>query len=164
MTGGGIPATGGAASPRGTDLRAVIEEFGNVLAVLGAELTRSVHEADREWVAVGDAFQQLAAANERIEAISGDEPKPGFLRDNCARISASLGEAIVALQYQDRLAQRIGHIRASLDHLQSFLKDGSDRSCEEWLIVLHHVEAAYRSEQARLMSAAVRPNGSAELF
>jgi hypothetical protein len=163
MTGGDIPATAGAAVPRGTDLRAVIEEFGNLLAVLGAELSSSALEADREWVGVGNAFQQLAAANERIEAISGNA-KPGFLQDNCAQISASLGEAIVALQYQDRLAQRIEHIRASLYHVQSLLQDGIDRSCDEWLSVLCHVKAAHRSEQARLVSAGATPNGSAELF
>jgi hypothetical protein len=152
------------ATPRGSDLRAVIEEFGRVLDILGAQLSASVQEAEQECAAVGKAFRNLAAAKGRIDQAVGDQPAYSVVRDNSEQIGASLDAAVVGLQYHDRLAQRVGHIRAGLHHLQQVLRDGTERSHGEWLELLRDVEQAHRLEQRRLMAAEIASHGSAELF
>jgi hypothetical protein len=152
------------ATPRGSDLRAVIEEFGRVLDVLGAQLSASVLEAEQECAAVGKAFRELATAKNRIDEIVCEQPEFTIVRANSAQIGASLHAAVVGLQYHDRLAQRVGHIRAGLNHLQQVLRDGSERSHAEWLELLRDVEEAHRQEQQRLMADEIASNGSAELF
>jgi hypothetical protein len=151
-------------APRGSELRAVIEEFGRVLDILGAQLSASVQEAEQECAAVGKAFRELATAKSRIDEIDCDPPACEVLRENSAQIGASLDAAVVGLQYHDRLAQRVGHIRAGLNHLQQVLRDGSERSHADWLELLRDVEEAHRQEQLRLMAAEIASNGSAELF
>jgi uncharacterized membrane protein YccC len=141
--------------------REVIEEFARLLSVLSEQLADSLHESGRDCVAVG---QRLAAASEQIDAIAARHPAIAGLREHCAEIGASLAAAVGALQYHDRLAQRAGHIRSGLEHLQALLRDRSERSYEDWLVLLRGVEQAQRAEQTRLMAAELERRGTVEIF
>jgi hypothetical protein len=152
------------ASAAAAGLREVIEEFARLLSVLSDQLADSLHESGRDCVAVGQSFHRLAAASERIDAIAAQSARADGLREHCAEIGASLGAAVVALQYHDRLAQRVGHIRTGLEHLQALLRDRSERSYEDWLTLLRAVERAQKTEQARLMAAELEQRSTAELF
>jgi hypothetical protein len=133
-----------------TDLREVIVEFGRHLDILAGQLAASLMEADRECVSVGESFHELAAAKSTIEGVSCAEPEGRVLRDSCKKIGDSLHAAVVALQYHDRLAQRLGLVRTGLTRLQTMLHDGSPRSYDEWLLSLRDVERINRGEQQRL--------------
>lgn len=146
------------------DLATVTEELGRLLAVLGAQLVESVEAAGHECAALGTAFDELGAASRRIEAIAAGSSDGDALRAHCARINGALGAAVVAMQYQDRLAQRIGHIRNGLDELQKLLRDGRGRTCADWLSLLRAVEHDHEAEQARLAAVGAALHGSAELF
>jgi hypothetical protein len=145
-------------------LREVIEEFARLLSVLSEQLADSLHESGRDCVAVGQSFHRLAAASERIDAIAARQPASAGLREHCAEIGTSLAAAVGALQYHDRLAQRAGHIRAGLEHLQALLRDRSERSYEDWLVLLRGVGQAQRAEQTRLMAAELERRGTIEIF
>jgi hypothetical protein len=167
-------APGRRVSPSGEDLRAVIDEFGRLLAIFGSQLADSLQEADREYVVVGDAFHEIAAAKTAIAAVDCPQPQKAQLQHETRRIEDSLHAAIVALQYHDRLAQRLGHIRTGLDHLKTLLRDGKDRSNAEWLQLLQNVERAHHVEQQRLIgidsgadsagASAPAAKGTVELF
>jgi hypothetical protein len=150
----------------GTNIRAVVEEFGRVLDTFGQQLAASLQESERQYLAVGDAFHELATAKRGIEAVICLEPQQTILKRGCERIGQSLDAAVVALQYHDRLAQRVGHIRAGLDHLQTVLRDGHERSFDAWLELLREVERVQTLEQWRLAAAvsADRLGDGAELF
>jgi hypothetical protein len=148
----------------GTGLREVIEEFARLLSVLSEQLADSLHESGRDCVAVGQSFHRLAAASEHIDVIAARRPAADGLREHCAEIGSSLSKAVVALQYHDRLAQRVGHICTSLEHLQALLRDRSQRSYEDWIVLLRDVERAQKNEQARLIAAALEHRSTAELF
>jgi len=144
-------------------LREVIEEFGRILDVLREQLEDSMAEAGRECAALGASFARLASANGEIERIAERERRSELL-GHCRDIRGSVEAVVVGLQYQDRLAQRLGHIRGGLDRLQNSLRDGQDRSGAEWLRLLGEVEEAQHREQARLACAQAGPRGSIELF
>jgi hypothetical protein len=141
-------------TPKSTELGEVIVEFGRHLDMLADQLATSLMEADRECVSVGESFHELAAAKTTIDKIRCAEPEHTVLRNSCRQIGDSLHAAVVALQYHDRLAQRLGLVRAGLDRLQTMLHDRSARTYDEWLHSLRDVERINRAEQKRLDPAA----------
>jgi hypothetical protein len=144
------PITAGRDGPRSPELRALIAEFGRHLDILADQLGASVLEADRECVSVGESFHELAAARSIIDGMDCPEPQRSALRKTGRQMGESLHAAVVALQYHDRLAQRLGLVRAGLDRLQLLLKDDRSRSYDEWIRSLHEVERINRSERLRL--------------
>jgi hypothetical protein len=135
-------------------MRGVIDEFGRLLEIFSAQLAESLHEADRDCTAVGDSFHDLAEARSHLECVSCPEPQASVLRRQCAQIEVSIGAAVVALQYHDRLTQRIGHIRVGLNHLQKLLRHQAERSSDEWLELLKNVDRTYHLEWHRLAHTA----------
>jgi hypothetical protein len=141
------------ASSQDSDVRSVIAEFGRLLEIFSAQLAESLREADRECTAVGESFHDLAAAKARIEEVACPPDARAALARECAAIDGSLGAAVIALQYHDRLTQRIGHIRVGLNHLQMLLREPTERSDEEWLAMLQAVDKTYHLEWHRLARA-----------
>jgi hypothetical protein len=161
--------------PENGELRVVIGEFGRHLDMLAEQLGVSLSEADRDSMCVGESFHDLADAKNKIADIDCDEPGRTVLKDSCEQIGSSLHAAVVALQYHDRLAQRLALIRTGLNRLQELLHDQTGRTYNDWLESLRHVEHLNRIEQRRLgpetdmgQSAAVHrsaaANDSVELF
>jgi DNA anti-recombination protein RmuC len=136
-------------NPPQEQLHAVIDEVGRVLDKLGDQLAATVQEADRECRTIGIACRGQTGA---------------MLRENCDEIDAAMNDAIVALQYQDLMAQRVVNIRAGLDKLQENLRDGITRTYGEWLELLRSVERLHNLEQQRLLRAPVPSDSGVELF
>ena len=126
------PATG--EEPKSTQLREVIVEFGRHLDILSERAT--------------------------LESIDCTEPVRSILRDSCLQIGESLQTAVVALQYHDRLSQRLGLVRVGLNRLQTLLHDASPRSYDDWLASLREVEHINRMEQQRLGPTPVESEAS----
>jgi hypothetical protein len=142
-----------------TMLREVILEFGRHLDMLAEQLGASLSEADRDAKSVGDSFHDLSAAKAAIEAVVCPEPGRQVLQDSCGKIGRSLHTAVVALQYHDRLAQRLGLVRGGLDRLQALLHEPAPRSYDTWLQSLRDVEQMNRTDQKRLGPVSL-PSGS----
>jgi hypothetical protein len=137
-------------APENGELRVVIGEFGRHLDMLAEQLGASLSEADRECVSVGESFHDLADAKNMIADVDCDEPIRTVLKHSCEQIGNSLHAAVVALQYHDRLAQRLALIRTGLNRLQELLHDPTVRPYNDWLESLRHVEHLNRIEQRRL--------------
>ena len=137
-------------TPENGELRVVIGEFGRHLDMLAEQLGASLSEADRDCVSVGESFHDLADANNKMADINCDEPGQTVLKRSCEQIGSSLHAAVVALQYHDRLSQRLALIRTGLNRLQELLHDRTGRSYDDWLESLRNVEYLNRVEQRRL--------------
>lgn len=135
---------------RSPQLREVITELGRHLDILAEQLRASVMEADRDCACVGDSFHEMASARRTLESVDCDEPARSVVRDSCLQIGESLHTAVIALQYHDRLSQRLGLVRAGLNRLQTLLHDRSPHSYDDWLTSLREVEKINRMEQQRL--------------
>jgi len=152
----------GQAGPKGAQLREVIVEFGRHLDMLAEQLNGALTEADRECHSVGESFHDMATAKNIIAGISCAEPERSALRNSCKQIGDSLHAAVVALQYHDRLTQRLALVRTALNRLQTLLHDRSASSYDEWLQALRDVEQVNRTEQQRLGRAAHGQTGGAQ--
>ena len=157
------PASPAAKSSRiaGPDagVRAVIAEFGRLLAVFSNELAESFEEADRECTAVGESFHEIAAAKCRIQAAVGADSAQALVHEECRRIDRGLAGAVGALQYHDRLAQHVAQIRSGLGSLQLLLRHQAEHSDADWLKSLENVERTYRLEWKRLARVAAPESG-----
>ena len=151
----------GTAGAQATALGEVIEEFGRHLELLADQLGASMSEADRESMSVGESFHRVSAARSAIEAVHCAEPERGVIRESCRQIGDALHGAVVALQYHDRLAQRLGLVRAGLIRLQTLLEERSPRSYDEWLVALREVAEINCHEQKRVNPPLPR-NGDAD--
>jgi hypothetical protein len=127
----------------------VIEEFGRHLDILAEQLGASLTEADRDCVSLGRSFHELKTVNATLEALPCEEPARTVLHASCTQIGASLHDAVVALQYHDRLAQRLELVRSALNRLQALLKANAPGS-SDWLQSLRDLEQINRTEQRRL--------------
>lgn len=130
--------------------RELSDEFGRHLHLLAGQLGFALQEADRECVSVGASFDELSAANDAIAQVNCPEPAGGLLRHACREIGASLHNAVVALQYHDRLSQRLELVRVALERLQTLLQQSPPRSADLWLAALREAERQNRLEQQRL--------------
>jgi hypothetical protein len=148
------PALAPAAAEQNPDLRAVVEEFGRLLAIFEAQLGAAVSEADRECMAVGEAFHGLSSAKDDITGSLGAQDSQQRILAACERIGSSLTAAVMALQYHDRLSQRVEHIRMGLHRLQTHLRDDAGQTHEDWMGMLKRVEHRYYLEQKRLEAVA----------
>src|ERR1700690_367982 len=161
-----------AVAHREAPMRGVIDEFARLLEIFSRQPAESLQEADRDCTAVGDSFHDLAEARGQIERVPCPEPHASVLQRQCAQIEDSIGAAVVALQYHDRLTQRIGHIRVGLNHLQQLLRHQAQRTSEEWLELLQNVDRTYHLECPRLAhwaqagagASSAHDNASVELF
>lgn len=149
-------------APENGELRVVIGEFGRHLDMLAEQLGASLSEADRDCVSVGESFHDLADAKNKIAVVDCDEPARTFLKHSCEQIGNSLHAAVVALQYHDRLAQRLALIRTGLNRLQELLHDPTVRPYNDWLESLRQVEQLNRIEQSRLGPEAQLGRSTAE--
>ena len=157
-----FPGTDSNPAPGNPDLRAVVEEFGRLLAIFEGQLGAAVSEADRECMAVGEAFHGLSSAREEIAGSVGQANSEQRILAACDRIGSSLTAAVMALQYHDRLSQRVEHIRMGLHRLQTHLRDDAGQSHEDWMAMLKKVEHRYYLEQKRLEAAAQGPGNHGE--
>ena len=137
-------------APENEELSVVIGEFGRHLDMLAEQLGASLSNADRDCMSVGQSFHDLADAKSKIADVRCDEPARTVLKHSCEQIGNSLHAAVVALQYHDRLSQRLALIRTGLNRLQELLHDRTGRSYNDWLESLRHVENLNRIEQRRL--------------
>ncbi len=143
---------------------AVVREFGRLLLSLGSELGHATREAERQCMPLGQMFDRVADANRQIAACVRDTSSAAPVLAHCAEISQALSATVVTLQYGDRLAQRIGHVRSGLEHLYSLLQNYPSRSYEESMALLQDVDVMHTLQQERLLPPESAQCGTAELF
>jgi methyl-accepting chemotaxis protein len=103
------------------EVSSILKTLTSTMATATAELKRLAEidrqEAENSRLAVEEALQSLEAASSKME---------GAL-DKASRASSQLVEAInnaiMGLQFQDRLSQRIGHVVDSLDAMSRALSE-----------------------------------------
>ncbi|MGH8572456.1 MAG: hypothetical protein ACREX8_07770 [Gammaproteobacteria bacterium] len=129
-----------------------------------AQIEAALSEAERSVRALGSAFISIANA---IEPIAGGlvltsdtgsglphAPAPTMLSDDIRR-------AVVALQFHDRLAQKVSHVAANLGAVAELLRDPSRRDARTaWEVLRREIRARYTMDCERSLADAVLPEDS----
>ncbi|MDD3482540.1 Hpt domain-containing protein [Azovibrio restrictus] len=102
--------------------------------------------------AFGTMAERLQHLESRLQAISGDE----VLGAEMHEVSSAMDEALVALQFYDRLAQRLEHVEHGLGHLATLLADAGQRGeLQAWEALQEEIRSRYTTEEERIMFASV---------
>jgi len=137
-----------------------------LLHVAVAQIERSMHDGDESVQTLTDSFTSMAGKAQVINSAAGQLPE-GSERDtvleNCYAIEASMGQAIVAFQFYDKLSQRLAHISNSIADLAE-LVDNPARlyNPHEWHGLQHKIRAKYTNEGDRHMFDAIVAGATVE--
>lgn len=125
-----------------------------------ADLDRG--EAEKSRRAVEEALRSLEAASSTMRGALDQSGETG------ARLVDSIGKAVMSLQFQDRLSQRIGHVVDSLEAMSRALSEPGAQAAQHGSGVKDALFSSYTMEAERAAhGAAAAPaneSGDVELF
>jgi hypothetical protein len=134
-----------------------------ILAV--AQIEAALSEAERSVRALGSAFVSIANA---IEPIAGglvptsDGGSGPPHRPASTLLSDDIRRAVMALQFHDRLTQKLSHVAADLGTVAELLRDPSRRDARTaWEVLRREIRARYTMDCERSLADAVLPDDSA---
>ncbi|MEK6749706.1 MAG: hypothetical protein AABY83_10930 [Pseudomonadota bacterium] len=93
----------------------------------------------------------------RLINTPGSRPETLAVHD---ALSNQLGLAVLAIQFYDRLVQRLGHVRHSLELLEDTLSS-DDQSSQRWQQTLAAIRATYTMEDEKRVFEIILAGGSA---
>ncbi len=151
-----------------------VKELSVTIVGAAAEL-RDMAEADRENLAasrrdVGQALHDLGEAHTGMRSVLDDA------RVKSAKLADDISRAVMHLQFQDRLGQRISHVVTALDNMESALRRSlvsADHACAETMArrgeIVSNLEGSCTMERERAVLAGDAPagpdqTGDVELF
>jgi len=135
------------------------QQLALMLDLFAAQMDAAVQEADHAVEKLSDAFNALLA------------PPPAGTEDSAQGAPALAGaaghpaaaQAVVAMQFYDRLSQRLGHVRYSLSTLAMFMCDPqNNRQRERWQRLQNSLRRLYSSEEERALFEMMMQGTSAQ--
>ena len=117
-------------SSTGDEIRHKAREIGNAMDHTLALAERSAEFDDQ---LVDSSKTTILSVLERLQNVVQEaERDAGQLRQNSNGLRDEISELLVGLQFQDRLSQLLGHVRSTLDRVESTIQDvrarrGDDR-------------------------------------
>jgi hypothetical protein len=130
-----------------------------------AEIEAGLTEAERSVCALGSAFLSIANAiqshaGEPVVPPDGESAPPLGLTS--AMLSDNIRHAVVALQFHDRLTQKLSHVAANLGAVAELLRDPSRRDVPSaWKALRREIRARYTMDCERSLADAVLPDDPA---
>ena len=127
-------------------------QIAHMLELCEAQMESALSEADCAVDTLVRAFSDVAESARALSALAQDRPGEAGaeLNRQIAAVSAHMSSAVVALQFYDKLTQRLGHVRHSLSTLALFVCDGNQaRERDQWRRLFSTLRRLYRTEEER---------------
>lgn len=143
-----------------------VRETVMLLHLAVAQIDRSMHDGDDSVQTLTDSFTTMAGKAQVINSAAGQFPA-GRERDtvleNCQAIELSMGQAIVAFQFYDKLSQRLAHISNSLEDLAELVSNPARLyNPYEWHGLQRKIRSKYTNESDRHMFDAILAGATIE--
>jgi uncharacterized protein with gpF-like domain len=132
------------------------QQIAHMLGLCEAQMESALADSDKAVDALIKAFTGLADTTRSMGAAA--EQLPEAQRDAATSqvnrqvdaISEQMAAAVVALQFYDKLTQRLGHVRYSLSTLAMFVCDRTQTNQrEQWQRLFSTLRRLYRTEEER---------------
>jgi len=115
-----------------------------------AQLDAALRESDTQVDKVAQCLAAMATDLQQLEARAKSEPAA-----NCADLAASLRDALAtavkAVQFYDKLIQRLTHVRAGLAIPADATTDPAAAAVLDWNTILDEVRARYSMVEERVL-------------
>lgn len=130
-------------------------EIVSLLGLAASQIEVALREEEAPIATLGRSVTQLAAAAEALDAALATLPDGDARRaveDKRDALLADARDATVALQFHDRLVQRLTHVRDSLAWLGEFVdRHGHRGPAAGWDGLRDRIRSQYSMQQERLM-------------
>lgn len=141
-----------------------IRESVLMLHLAVAQVLHSLQESDESIMTVGGAFGGIVGDIERTRAAAirlADSPEKSTILDNCDSAADQIGQAVVALQFYDRLSQRLSHVADSLGALGKLVSRQTRGNIpEEWNGQREKIRSSYTTETEHQIFDAIMSGAS----
>src|SRR5437868_4271005 len=148
-------ATHTAADPQ-SERWAAERQMATMLDLCETQMGSALQESDQAVDSLIKVFTSLADMMRGIGAMSANLPpqvKAAVAQDldrQVAIISRQIGSAVIAFQFYDKLSQRLGHVRYSLNTLGEFVCDASKaQQPDQWNRLHTTLRGLYRTQEER---------------
>lgn len=134
-----------------------------MLALAVAQIEISMRDSDGSVEVLSNSFTSMVGQVKMIERAADnlpDTPEGAIAKaavvDNCALVSETMHDVIIAFQFYDKLTQRLSHVTSSLGSLADLVSDVRRLyNPYEWLGMQEKIRSRYTMEEERLMFEAI---------
>ena len=127
-----------------------------MLELAAAQIHVAMRDSSLSVEALMGAFTTMVERLQGLEARIRINQQDEELGDGVHQVSAAMDEALMALQFYDRLAQRLEHVEHGLGHLAELLASPERvASPPAWSGLQEEIRSRYTTEEERIMFAAV---------
>ena len=161
-----------AARPRGAELSAA--ELRSFLELGAAQLESAMKDSDARVASLTSAVSHVVERLTEVHAIAAElngdaDPRCAALADRLSAVSAELEldarQAVVALQFYDKMIQRITHVRDGLTIPAEVIEAGPQQRSAAWNHLLEEVRGRYSMVEERvLFDFLIRGTGPREMM
>ncbi len=128
-----------------------IEETVKLLVLSVTQIEVSIGESDDSVKTLAGAFESMAIGIQEIMAqldqdcdCDTGKPEQSRMTELCGQLQGKICSAVVALQFHDRLSQRLTQIHRNLDNLTVLLGDRTvKKSRNDWHKIQDELRASY---------------------
>lgn len=147
------------------------QETALLLDLCEAQMDAAMRDSDRSVDALVGAFAELTQASMAISELSRQISAAGIatpaageeLAQRCDAVGKQINEVVVAMQFYDKLSQRMGHVRHSLTTLAMFVCNRPQtQNRDHWIKLLASLRRLYRTAEERAVFDLVAEGASLE--
>ncbi len=116
-----------------------------------AQLDAAVRESDAQVDKIAQSLAAMAGDVQQLERLAQSEAAVPQLKELTAGVRGSLQSAVKALQFYDKLIQRLTHVRAGLAIPADASTDPTALATIDWDAILDEVRARYSMVEERVL-------------
>jgi hypothetical protein len=116
-----------------------------------AQLDAAMRESDAQVEQIAQCLAAIAMDLQQLDAGAHSEPAGAQVRNPATTIRASLQAAVKALQFYDKLIQRLTHVRAGLAIPADATTGPGAPVTVDWHAILDQVRARYSMVEERVL-------------
>lgn len=139
-----------------------------MLGVAMAQIESAMKDGTESVDVLSDSFTSMYGHVQRIEreaeALIGHAAEgqgAESIRATCKTVSSKMQQVIVAMQFYDKLAQRLSHVSHSMQALAELISDlGRIYNPGEWVALQEKIKSRYTLEEERVMFEAIMKGAS----
>jgi hypothetical protein len=143
-----------------------VKETVLMLNVAVSHIERTMRDGDESINTLVETFTSLVGKAQTIKKAAGNLPETdekSTILGNCKDISSKVNGAIVALQFYDKLSQRLSHISHSLGSMAELINNPEQLfNPYEWHGLQEMIKSKYTNETDRAMFDAILNGSSVE--
>lgn len=126
-----------------------------MLELAAAQIHAAMRDSNLSVAVLSESFTAMAASMHGLQARLRDSGPPE-LEARVDEAGAAMDQALIAMQFYDRLAQRLEHVEHGLGHLAQLLSDPARIAAPPaWQALQAEIQSRYTTEEERTMFAAV---------